>query len=34
LRTLGAFFLLLIGVIVIVVAIYGAFVLRKRHPRP
>ena len=34
LRTLGAFFLLLIGVIVIVVAIYGALVLRKRHPRP
>jgi len=34
LRTLGASFLLLIGVIVIVVAIYGVFVMRKRHPRP
>ena len=33
-RTFGAFFLLLIGVIVIVAAIYGALVLRKRHPRP
>jgi hypothetical protein len=29
-----AFFLLLIGVIVIAVAVYGAFVLAKRHPRP
>jgi uncharacterized membrane protein YvbJ len=34
LRTFLAFFLLLIGVIVIVAAIYGAFVLRKRHPKP
>lgn len=34
LRTFWAFFLLLIGVIVIVVAIYYAFVLRKRHPKP
>jgi hypothetical protein len=33
-RTVGAFILLLIGIIVIVVAIYGAFVLTKRHPRP
>jgi len=33
-RTFWAFFLLLIGVIVIVAAIYGAVVLAKRHPRP
>lgn len=34
LRAFLAFFLLLIGVIVIAVAIYYAFVLAKRHPRP
>ena len=33
-RAFWAFFLLLIGVIVIVAAIYYAFVLAKRHPRP
>ena len=34
LRTFWAFFLLLIGVLVIIAAIYGAFVLAKRHPKP
>jgi hypothetical protein len=34
LKTFWAFFLLLIGLIVIVVAIYYAFVLTKRHPKP
>jgi uncharacterized membrane protein YvbJ len=29
-----ASFLLLVGVIIIVAALYGAFVLTRRHPRP
>lgn len=29
---LWAFFLLMVGVVIILAAIYGAFVLRKRHP--
>jgi len=33
-RWFWAFFLLLIGVIVIIAAIYGALVLGKRHPKP
>jgi hypothetical protein len=33
-RWVSAFFLLLIGVIVIIAAIYVAVVLGKRHPRP
>ncbi len=34
LRTLGALFLVLVGIVVIIAAVYGAFVLRKRHPTP
>jgi hypothetical protein len=33
-RWVGALFLLLIGVIIIVAAIYVVFVLSKRHPKP
>lgn len=33
-RVIWAFFFLLVGVIIIVAAIYGAFVLTKRHPKP
>jgi len=33
-RWIGAFFLLLIGVIVIIAAIYVALVVGKRHPKP
>lgn len=33
-RLLWAFFLVMVGAVIIIAAIYGAFVLRKRHPRP
>jgi hypothetical protein len=33
-RMLGALFLVMVGIVVIIAAIYGAFVLRKRHPTP
>jgi hypothetical protein len=33
-RTLWALFLVMVGIVVIIAAIYGAFVLRKRHPTP
>lgn len=33
-RTLLALFLVMVGIVVIIAAIYGAFVLRKRHPTP
>ena len=33
-RMLWALFLVMIGIVVIIAAIYGAFVLRKRHPTP
>jgi len=29
-----SFFLLLVGVVIIIAALYAAFVLTKRHPRP
>jgi hypothetical protein len=29
-----AFFFLIVGIVIIVAAIYGAFVLTKRHPKP
>jgi hypothetical protein len=31
-KILWAFFLLMVGIVIILAAIYGAFVLRKRHP--
>lgn len=34
LRMLWALFLVMVGIVVIIAAIYGAFVLRKRHPTP
>jgi predicted RNA-binding Zn-ribbon protein involved in translation (DUF1610 family) len=34
LRWIGAFFLVLVGVMVIAAVIYVAFVLGKRHPKP
>jgi hypothetical protein len=33
-NTLWALFLVMVGIVVIIAAIYGAFVLRKRHPTP
>lgn len=33
-RMLWALFLVMVGIVVIIAAIYGAFVLRKRHPTP
>ncbi len=33
-RVLWAFFLVMVGAVIIIAAIYGAFVLRKRHPQP
>jgi len=33
-RVIWAFFFLLVGVVIIIAAIYGAFVLTKRHPKP
>jgi hypothetical protein len=33
-RTLWALFLVMVGIVIIIAAIYGAFVLRKRHPTP
>jgi hypothetical protein len=33
-RLLWAFFLLMVGIVIILAAVYGAFVLRKRHPVP
>jgi hypothetical protein len=33
-RFLWAFFLVLVGLIIIIAAAYGALVLRKRHPAP
>jgi hypothetical protein len=33
-KMLWAFFLVMVGIVVIISAIYGAFVLRKRHPTP
>jgi hypothetical protein len=33
-RMLWAFFLVMVGIVVIIAAIFGAFVLRKRHPAP
>jgi hypothetical protein len=33
-RMVWAFFFLLVGVIVIIAAVYGAFVLTRRHPKP
>ena len=33
-QVLWAFFLVLVGIIIIVAAAYGALVVRKRHPQP
>jgi len=33
-RYMWSFFLLLIGIVIIIAALYTAFVLTKRHPRP
>jgi len=33
-RILWALFLVVVGIVIIIAAIYGAFVLRKRHPTP
>jgi hypothetical protein len=33
-RMLWAFFLVMVGIVIIIAAILGAFVLRKRHPTP
>jgi len=34
LRLIWALFLLMVGIVIILAAVYGAFVLRKRHPVP
>lgn len=33
-RYMWSFFLLLVGIVIIIAALYAAFVLTKRHPRP
>jgi hypothetical protein len=33
-RLLWALFLLMVGIVIILAAVYGAFMLRKRHPVP
>ncbi len=33
-RILWALFIVLVGIVIIIAAVYGALVLRKRHPTP